>query len=291
MRPSNRSFRLAALLGAGALAAACGGDPDRSGSRAGPAAGCADPALLEVVDGFGRALQRVSLLAPDSIVREELRAAYAPFAADSLLQRWAAEPASAPGREGSSPWPERIQAISAQAAGEGACRVEGEIIYQTSVQGMSGGEALRRPVSLTLGWDEAWRVIGLQVGEPLLDPDSEAAVALIRGYYTAIAERDFRRAYELWSGAGAASGQSYEQFVAGFERTESVAAEVGRPGSIEGAAGSRYVSVPVVVGARTREGENQGFEGTYVLRRSAVDGATSEQRAWRIESADLRRIR
>jgi hypothetical protein len=134
-------------------------------------------------------------------------------------------------------------------------------------------------------------VDAVELGPLPLDRDSPAAVAVVRDYYAAIAERDFRRAYGLWAGEGAAMGQTYDQFVAGFARTESVAAEIGRPGPVEGAAGSRYVSVPVVVGALTREGENQGLEGTYVLRRSEVEGATPEQRLWRIESADLRRIR
>jgi len=58
--------------------------------------------------------------------------------------------------------------------------------------------------------------------------------------------------------------------------------------AIEGAAGSQYATVPVTIGATLRDGRRQRFEGTYTLRRSVVDGATAEQRRWRIVKADLR---
>ena len=59
------------------------------------------------------------------------------------------------------------------------------------------------------------------------------------------------------------------------------------PGRIEGAAGSRYVEVPVVVQATTRSGQHQRFEGQYMLRRSVVDGSTPEQRRWHLYDAQL----
>jgi hypothetical protein len=42
-----------------------------------------------------------------------------------------------------------------------------------------------------------------------------------------------------------------------------------------------------VVEAITTTGAKQRFEGSYTLRRSVVDGATPEQRAWRIYRASL----
>ena len=64
-------------------------------------------------------------------------------------------------------------------------------------------------------------------------------------------------------------------------------AGLARP--IEGAAGSRYVEIPVRIAATLRDGSRESFSGHYVLRRSVVDGATAEQRAWRIYSAAIRR--
>ena len=126
---------------------------------------------------------------------------------------------------------------------------------------------------------------------PAGQPDAgsaEAAVAVIRDYYAAIAAGDYARAYRYWADGGAASGQSFEQFRAGFAETASVMATVGAPGRVEGAAGSRYVSVPVEVHATTTAGAAQCFRGTYTLRRAVVPGATAEQRRWHITSADLR---
>jgi hypothetical protein len=57
---------------------------------------------------------------------------------------------------------------------------------------------------------------------------------------------------------------------------------------MEAAAGSRFIQVPVTIEATTRDGGTQRYSGTYTLRRAMVDGATPEQRAWRIASASLR---
>jgi len=47
---------------------------------------------------------------------------------------------------------------------------------------------------------------------------------------------------------------------------------------VEGAAGSRYVTIPVTVRAETTTGREQRFVGSYTLRRSVVDGATPDHR-------------
>jgi len=122
------------------------------------------------------------------------------------------------------------------------------------------------------------------------EPDSqsaEAAAAIIRAYYDAINRHAFDEAYRLWGSGGAASGKSYETFVKGFAGTESVRADVGPPSRIEGAAGSRYVTVPVAILATGAGGRTVRFAGTYTLRRSVVDGATPEQRTWHIDSARI----
>ena len=114
-----------------------------------------------------------------------------------------------------------------------------------------------------------------------------AAAAVLESYYEAIGARDYARAYALWSDSGRASNQTFDAFRAGFAETRTVEAHIGTPGRIEGAAGSRYIEIPVTVRATTTGGEPQCFRGDYTLRRSEVDGATAEQRQWRIHSADL----
>jgi hypothetical protein len=117
----------------------------------------------------------------------------------------------------------------------------------------------------------------------------EAALAVLRAYYDAIAARDYQRAYLEWEGSGAASGKSFTEFAAGFANTASVSVSPGPPGPIEGAAGSRYVEIPVAIAATSRDGAPQRFHGSYVLRRAEVDGATPEQRRWHLYSATIAR--
>jgi len=124
---------------------------------------------------------------------------------------------------------------------------------------------------------------------PMADSMSATgAVAWIQDYYRAINERRYRNAYAHWERGGLASGKGFEEFRKGFEETERVQVTVGTPGRVEGAAGSRYVEVPVRIAARTRDGARQNYSGSYTLRLSVVDGATPEQRSWHIYSAAVR---
>ncbi|MDR6993008.1 hypothetical protein [Luteimonas sp. 3794] len=122
------------------------------------------------------------------------------------------------------------------------------------------------------------------------EPTPEEAAAVIRTYYAAINAVDYARAYALWSDGGRASGQSPEQFAAGFGDTSVVMVDIGTPGAVEAAAGSRFIEVPVSLRAQQINGSSRRFEGRYVLRRAMVDGANDAQRTWRIASADLREV-
>lgn len=122
------------------------------------------------------------------------------------------------------------------------------------------------------------------------EPTADDAVAVVRDYYAAINARDFGRAYALWAGGGGASGQSPQEFGDGFADTAGVSVELQAPGQVEGAAGSRFVEVPVAITATQRDGSVRRYVGAYALRRAVVDGASAEQRSWRIASADLREV-
>lgn len=123
------------------------------------------------------------------------------------------------------------------------------------------------------------------------EPTPADAAEVVRDYYRFIAAREYRRAYGLWAGLGEASGQSYVDFARGFDDTRTVFATVGTPGRMDPGAGQRHVVVPVTVRAIMDSGAEQRFEGTYTLRRSVVDGATAQQRAWRLADANLRLVR
>jgi hypothetical protein len=328
-------------------AAACGQQeqaPQAAGAAPPPGEiqpGCDTAAARMIVETFGERLKNVSLLAPDSIVAAQIRANYGGLVTKYLLDGWLFHPENAPGRETSSPWPERIEIDSMMAAGAGACRVQGRVVYLTSVEVTHGGAAALQPVALRVQREEGdgWRISDYQVttpakgvessggttsapgaaapapgrsppgetpaggapgatsesyppGAPPADSATAAAAAdLIRRYYAAINAREYRRAYELWGDGGKESGQTFEEFRAGFAETASVAVEVGEPGRIEGAAGSRYVEVPVVIRANTTTGETQRFSGSYTLRRAVVEGASPLEMRWHIYSAKIVRAR
>jgi hypothetical protein len=65
-------------------------------------------------------------------------------------------------------------------------------------------------------------------------------------------------------------------------------AQVGAPSRLEGAAGSLFVEVPVVLYGRYVTGGPYHASGKATLRRvNDVPGATAEQLAWRIEKIEV----
>ena len=141
-----RSF---ALLVAALALAACG--PDEAELAANRAA------AIDVVEGFGTRIVYVSKLAPPDSVEDQIRDQYGPYVTTLLLGGWLTDPASAPGREVSSPWPARIEVRDATPVGSTAVDVEADVVYVTSVDGEA---AMRRPVSIRVvrGRDGAWRI-------------------------------------------------------------------------------------------------------------------------------------
>lgn len=122
------------------------------------------------------------------------------------------------------------------------------------------------------------------------EPNPQDAVAVVRDYYAAINRRDFARAHALWGDGGRASGQTLQQFADGFADTTGVSVEILAPGEVDAGAGQRHIEVPVALTATHADGRQQRFVGAYTLSRTVVDGATTEQRAWHIASADLREV-
>ncbi len=123
------------------------------------------------------------------------------------------------------------------------------------------------------------------------EPTAQDAAAVIREYYAAIDSRSHARAYALWAENGKASGQTPQQFADGFADTAHVAATIGEPTNVDAGAGQRYIQVPVGLTATRTDGSVHRYAGTYTLHRTVVDGASAEQRAWRIASADLREVK
>ena len=123
------------------------------------------------------------------------------------------------------------------------------------------------------------------------DPATPAAARqVVVDYYAAIDAGEYAQAYALWSEQGAASGQTFEHFRGGYANTRSVRAIVGEPTDEEGAAGSRYIQVPVQLSAFQRDGSERRYHGRFTLRAAVADGASQEQRRWHLASAEMERI-
>ncbi len=121
-------------------------------------------------------------------------------------------------------------------------------------------------------------------------PTPAAARQVVVDYYAAIGAGDYAKAYASWSDNGAASGQTFEHFSGGYANTESVQAIVGEATDEEGAAGSRYILVPVELRARQRDGGERHYRGRFTLRAVVAEGASQEQRHWHLASAEMQRI-
>jgi hypothetical protein len=118
----------------------------------------------------------------------------------------------------------------------------------------------------------------------------QAAVAVVRRYYSAINAHDYDTAWKQWGESGQ-PGQTRARFEAGFAHTREARVTIGQLQRGGAGAGSIYQPVPVAVEAKLDDGTRQRFRGVYVLRRvNNVDGASAAQLQWHIGSAQLRRI-
>lgn len=106
--------------------------------------------ILNIVKEFGTRLQLVSLLAPQDALKESLANQYGDLVTPELIEKWLANPMTAPGRLTSSPWPDRIEVNSITKLSDESYRVEGEIVEITSAELGSSNAASRQPVVLTL---------------------------------------------------------------------------------------------------------------------------------------------
>ena len=129
------------------------------------------------------------------------------------------------------------------------------------------------------------------ISEAPFNADSaQGAANVMQTYFALLGERGYDRAWALWRDGGKASGQATAAaFAASFDRYSQYNALVGGPGAIEGAAGSLYVTVPVVIYGRLRTGAEVHEKGEATLRRvNDVPGSTPEQRRWHIAKIETK---
>jgi hypothetical protein len=128
------------------------------------------------------------------------------------------------------------------------------------------------------------------ISEAPFKPDSaQGAANVLETYFALIEDKKYGQAFALWSDGGKASGLSEQAFADSFAKYAEYHVQIGGPGAIEGAAGSLYVQVPVVIYGRLKSGEPVHMNGPMTLRRvNDVPGSSAEQRRWHIASSGLK---
>ena len=130
---------------------------------------------------------------------------------------------------------------------------------------------------------------GTPVSEAPFDARSaQGAANVVQTYFAEIEARRYAAAWRLWDGAGEGSGVDARGFAAAFAAYAEYHAQVGAPGEMEGAAGSSYVEIPVVVYGRRAGGAEFRQRGSVRLRRvNDVPGSSAEQRRWHLDRSTV----
>ncbi len=116
-----------------------------------------------------------------------------------------------------------------------------------------------------------------------IDPKSaEAAGQVVQHYGALIEQKRFGEAEKLWGNAAAAKAAT-----AKLKSYSEAHLQVGKPTDMEGAAGSIYITVPVVLYGKPSSAAAVHRSGDVILRRvNDVPGSTEAQRRWHIERID-----
>ena len=119
---------------------------------------------------------------------------------------------------------------------------------------------------------------------PFAKTSAQGAASRVQTYYALLEQAKFGEALSLHADTNIKPAE----FAARFQNYAEYHANVGAPGTIEGAAGSLYVEVPVLVYGRRKDGSAFNQRGSVIMRRSnQVPGSTAEQQRWRIASINL----
>jgi|TARA_R100000501_G_scaffold4652_1_gene10036 hypothetical protein len=124
---------------------------------------------------------------------------------------------------------------------------------------------------------------------PIEPGSAEAAGQVLQRYGAHLEEGDFAAAHALWRRDGEASGMSAEEFAESLGKYSERHLLIGRPGRVEGAAGSSYVDVPVQMYGRLQNGDPFNLRGPIRLKRTNdVPGSSEEDRRWGIDDSELK---
>ena len=116
-----------------------------------------------------------------------------------------------------------------------------------------------------------------------IDPKSpEGAGQVVQSYGALIEQNRWKEANGLWGDP--ANAASFQAQLAQFADLH---LEIGNPGESEGAAGSIYLTMPVIFYGDLKNGQPFRRSADVIVRRvNDVPGSTEEQRRWHIERID-----
>lgn len=107
----------------------------------------------------------------------------------------------------------------------------------------------------------------------------------VGGYAALLQAHDFDKAYKLLDPSMNVTSKQFEQKLAPYK---TIHAAVRKIGPVEGAAGSLYDTVQLMLTGEKKDGTPYTLTGPLTLRRiNNVTGSTPEQRQWRIYKMDL----
>ena len=125
-----------------------------------------EAAVKSVVEGFGKKLQTVSLLAPADVLEKSMKENYGEFVTQELIEKWISDPEKAPGRLTSSPWPDSIEILAVERISDNEYQVRGKIVEIANAEGSGTKTAAKRPISLDLKKTEGkWLISGAELGD------------------------------------------------------------------------------------------------------------------------------
>lgn len=121
------------------------------------------------------------------------------------------------------------------------------------------------------------------------DGSRAAATAVVKRYYDLIAGRRGAEAQALWAADLPAKGVTPESFARSFAAYAGYQVAIGRAGDVDEGAWQRYVSVPVVLTGRLKNGRPFTTREMVTLHRVApqIDTVSDADHRWRIIGVDI----
>ncbi len=124
---------------------------------------------------------------------------------------------------------------------------------------------------------------------PFTEDSAQGAANVVQTYYALLEQGKYGQAYRLWEPG--AAGMDAKAFAASFARYSEYHANIGAPGRIDAGAGQRYVTVPVQVYGRLKQGArpfNMPRIGDAAPYRRYRRRDAPSRRRWRIRGTDIK---